>query len=312
VYKRQVQAEDGHFDEAAESCATILRMSRHVQESPTIIGQLVGYAMSRYAVGALEHVLSEGDPTAATCQGLFDEMAEMDQTAASMRGMQGEVAFFGRPLFDGLRRGTVIGGDLVALAGPTSRARSSMRGSWRVAQGIGRPLINLDEITYLGVMEAYIEGLGMFWPESKQRLEAMDSQMGHQRFPPAVLTRMIMPVFLRFGWSRDESIARLGAAQIALALTAYAGENGRYPDSLTELEAGGWELPVDPFSQEPFHCRRDGEGFIVWSVGPDMDDDDGRPLDRSAVNDLARTQEMSEEELRKARDDYDLPVRWER
>jgi len=40
VLRSEVQAEDGHFDEAAESCATILRMSRHVQESPTIIGVL--------------------------------------------------------------------------------------------------------------------------------------------------------------------------------------------------------------------------------------------------------------------------------
>ena len=311
VLRSEVQAAEGQIDEAVESCAMILRMSRHVRESPTIIGQLVGYAMSRYAVGGLEHVLSEGDPTAATCQSLFDQIADMDQVPASMRAMRGELAIFGRPVFDCLRRGTMTFADLRGAGEgvgeevpPPSPAEKA---GWRGAQGIARPLINFDETAYLGVMEAYIEGLERFWPESKQRLETVDGQVGHHRFPP--LTGMIVPVFSRFGWSRDESIARLGAAQIALALKAYAAESGRYPDSLTELEAGGWQLPVDPFSHDSFHYRREGEGFIVWSVGQDMDDDGGRPFDEDA---LERTVGRVDEEHRRAREDYDLPFRCER
>jgi len=312
VLRSEVQAADGHIDEAVESCAMILRMSRHVQESPMIIGQLVGYAMNNYAVGALERVLSEGDPTAATCQGLFDQIADMEQVAAAVRAMRGELAIFGRPLFDEIRRGTMTFGDMLGVSGGVSTLSPSKRAVWRGVMGIGRPLINLDEIAYLGAMEESVEAFGKPWPEASQRLEALESHWEHQSSHLRTLTGLMMPVFSRFAWSRERTSAKLGAAQIALALTAYAAESGRYPDSLAELEAGGWQLPVDPFSQDAFHYRWEGEGFVVWSVGPDMDDDGGRPLDREAVNDLARIRAMSEEELRSARDDYDIPFRCER
>lgn len=312
VLRSEVQAADGRIDEAVESCAMILRMSQHVQEDPTIIGQLVGYSMNKHAVGALERVLSEGDPTTETCQGLFDQIADMDQVGTSMRAMQGEVVVCGVRLFDGLRRGTVTGGELLGLEGAASPPSPSEQAGWRVAQGIARALINLDEIAYLGVMQEYMEALGRPWPESNQRLEAMDfsyATTGRLRFPPKLLTGMLVPVFSRVAWSRDESIARLGAAQIALALKAYAAESGRYPDSLAELEAGGWQLPIDPFSQEPFFYRLEGNGFVVWSVGQDMDDDGGRPEDAEALKALSFS---SPEEYATAREDYDIPFRGER
>jgi len=309
VLRSEAQTAEGHIDEAVESCSTILRMSRHVQQDPTVIGQLVGYWLNNYAVDALAEVLSAGDPTAATCQSLFDQIADMDQVPASMRAMRGELAILGRPLFDYLRRGTMTFGDLRRVGEDVPPPSPSEQAGWRGAQGIARALINLDEIAYLGLMKEYVEALGRPWPEASQRLEALDSQVGHQRFPPPSLSGMIMPAFLRFAQFRDQSIARLGAAQIAVALTAYAAENGRYPDSLTELETGGWQLPVDSFSQEPFHYRREGEGFVVWSVGPDMDDDDGRSKDAEALEALSVS---SPEEYARARDDYDVPFRCER
>ncbi len=309
VLRSAVQAAEGHIDEAAESCAMILRMSRHVQESPTLIGQLVGGALNDLAVSALERVLSAGDPTAATCQSLFDQMADMDQVAGLMRAMRGEVTTFGRPVFDCLRRGTMTFADLRRAREDVPPPSLLEQAGRRGAQGIARPLTNLGETAYLGLMEEQVEALGRPWPESNQRLEALLSQVEHQRFPLTILTDVMMPVYSRFATARGESIAKLGTAQIALALTAYAGENDRYPDSLAELEASGWQLPIDPFIQEPFHYRREGEGFVVWSVGRDMDDDGGRPVDFEALRALSLS---SPEEYETTREDYDLPFRCER
>ena len=59
----------------------------------------------------------------------------------------------------------------------------------------------------------------------------------------------------------------------ALAVAAHRAEHGSYPDSLADLEAEGWDLPADSFGGGPFHYRREGDGFVVWSIGPDMEDD---------------------------------------
>ena len=71
--------------------------------------------------------------------------------------------------------------------------------------------------------------------------------------------------------------AQLGNAQIALALKAYEAEHGTYPDSLASLELAGWKLPQDPFTGKALYYRREGQGFVIYSLGADMKDQGGQP-----------------------------------
>jgi len=75
--------------------------------------------------------------------------------------------------------------------------------------------------------------------------------------------------------------ARSAATRAALArveelLSAHRGERGAYPDELHELERlfGGAELPRDGWDR-PLRYRRAGEGYELWSVGPDGVDESG-------------------------------------
>jgi hypothetical protein len=65
--------------------------------------------------------------------------------------------------------------------------------------------------------------------------------------------------------------------QVALALKAYHREHGRYPDSLDPLENAGWPLPADPFTGQPLQYRKQGSGFLLWSLGPNLIDDGATP-----------------------------------
>ena len=71
----------------------------------------------------------------------------------------------------------------------------------------------------------------------------------------------------------------------ALGLAAYRTQYRRYPDSMDELrQAMNWEVPEDPFSGKDFVYRREGKGYVLYSVGRDLDDDGGgaMKLDRTA------------------------------
>lgn len=64
---------------------------------------------------------------------------------------------------------------------------------------------------------------------------------------------------------------------VALWLTVYRNENGQYPESLAQavpkyLPA----VPKDPFADGPIRYQRRGEGFILYSVGQNGEDDQGR------------------------------------
>ena len=74
----------------------------------------------------------------------------------------------------------------------------------------------------------------------------------------------------------DECRMKLDLAKIALALAAFRADNGRYPDRLGEL-AGGYlgVLPADLFVYEPLRYRREGAGYLLYSVGQNMKDDGG-------------------------------------
>jgi hypothetical protein len=76
-------------------------------------------------------------------------------------------------------------------------------------------------------------------------------------------------------------VAQIEAIMLAnragLACRLYKSRTGSYPVSLEELVPGLLnEVPVDPFTGKPLIYRREGEGFIVYSLGSNQKDDGGR------------------------------------
>lgn len=67
------------------------------------------------------------------------------------------------------------------------------------------------------------------------------------------------------------------AARTGLACRLFKSRTGQYPESLEALIPGVLkEVPIDPFTGKPLVYRRDGEGFIVYSLGSNQKDDGGR------------------------------------
>ena len=57
---------------------------------------------------------------------------------------------------------------------------------------------------------------------------------------------------------------------------AYKDRFGAYPKSLDELRSKlGWKLQTDPFSGKDFVYRRQGKGFLLYSIGENLKDDGG-------------------------------------
>jgi hypothetical protein len=302
--RTEVQARSGDLDAAVASCAAALRIAEHAKMEPTLIGQLVAYAIQGFASDGLEHALSQGIPSVEVSRELHQQLAAIDQKGPFMRAMQGERAG-GIWFFDFVRRG-IPRDRLEDLFGPSEPWFLWQVLVWRLYRTLGRPLLNLDEVTCLDLWDRYVPAFNKPWPESDRQTNRMDAAIHAIPIYRGLLTRMIFPVFGRANWSRDRKTAILGNVQIALALKAFKAKNGRYPESLADLAGEGWKLPTDPFSGGPHHYRREGAGFVVWSTGQDMDDDNGRPLDEEA---LRHREFESDEEYRRAREDYDLPFR---
>ena len=83
---------------------------------------------------------------------------------------------------------------------------------------------------------------------------------------------MLLPSMSRAAEAIAKGEATLGVIKAAAAVRLYKLKNGSYPVALNEVAE---PLPVDPFTGKPFHYRREGSGFIVYSVGRDGADGGG-------------------------------------
>ena len=71
--------------------------------------------------------------------------------------------------------------------------------------------------------------------------------------------------------------AHVSLTHLVFALEAYRRDNGGYPDTLDALQEHYIaEIPLDPFSGEAFRYVKEGENYLLYSVGPNGVDDEGR------------------------------------
>ena len=87
-----------------------------------------------------------------------------------------------------------------------------------------------------------------------------------------------------FGKKHARSSATLRLVITELAVRGYQAKHGRPPISLAEL-VPAWlpAVPLDPFTDKPLAYRITTNSFLLYSVGPDAQDDGGTPLQRGAM-----------------------------
>lgn len=73
--------------------------------------------------------------------------------------------------------------------------------------------------------------------------------------------------------ARHRAQAWFRMTQIALTLAAHRADHGEYPNQLDELAPTSREHSRnDPFTDEPLRYQRAEEGYLLWSVGPNLRD----------------------------------------
>ncbi|MBS3734657.1 MAG: hypothetical protein KGY99_07000 [Phycisphaerae bacterium] len=103
-----------------------------------------------------------------------------------------------------------------------------------------------------------------------------------------LLVSVLMPTLGRATvlWQRAnaDGAVTLGATVLA----AYHAETGAYPDKLAALTPTYLQaVPTDPFTGEPLIYKRTDAGYVLYSVGENLDDDGG--IDAYDTGDIAVT-----------------------
>jgi hypothetical protein len=261
-------AMDGKPAEALADVRAIVGMTRQIDTESALIGRLIQYSCLAVAQESLRRLLETTSIDEAENHALDQTLAGVDLYEPFARSILGERCF-GLWAFDVVRadpgKWQQLAGDHVT---PVSLLLVGL-------PPVGSPLLKMDERFYVQFMARRVA-----LAQRRGRITAAEWQDADDqlRYPwYAEVSRLVLPVFSHASDKRDLTVARLALARCGLALDLYRQRAGHYPESLAEVErAVGGALPGDPFSGTALTYRRQGSGYLIYSVGVNGRDDNGQ------------------------------------
>ncbi len=257
-------AEDGDVSGAITRLITGLKFTPLMAREGTLIAFLISLADARILSQALGEVCSGKaleDADLIRLMSMQDPSPWRERLAAAFRGERVMLVETGGDI---LKAGL---GDLGSIFEGSSFWQKL--GLW-----ILRPFLKKDMRQAMPAFDRLAAQASVPYYQSRADLRAWDLQ---KRPWYAFLSKF----FIGNSEAAFMKVAMIEAIQTAsrtgLACRLYKGRTGQYPDSLEALVPGILtEVPVDPFTGKSFVYRREGEGFIVYSLGSNQKDDGGR------------------------------------
>jgi hypothetical protein len=273
------------------------RLARLVAQGATLIDNLVAITVEGSTCPADCELLQHARVTAAHTLKMRDDLA----TLPPMAKMADKMEFAERLMFldcvriaanqgwSGFRRLSSLSG-----AGPTAPHQS-------VVDSLSRAVINWDYVFRMGnnwydrIVEAmrkptYAErwaelslierDLHELAVESRDWKRWLSPRAGPSQQVGATLVSMLSVTHGVCAKAEDRGAMQLEVTKLAFALAAYRAEHGTYPAKLTELVPKYVKtVPEDIFISAPLHYRREGGGYLLYSLGPNGKDDGGRGME---------------------------------
>ncbi len=139
-----------------------------------------------------------------------------------------------------------------------------------------RPFLKRDIVQNLSRYDELEEIAGLPYYRAGEALTAYAKEC--ERLPwYAVISKQMLPGIDATCMKQAVLEALILTSRTGLACRVFKARSGRYPDSLAEIIPDLIPaIPIDPFTGDPLVYKREGEGFVVYSLGSNQKDDDGR------------------------------------
>lgn len=267
------EAADGDVVAALRDVARIGRMSRHAASEPILISGLVGLAIDAVALDTLADVLPACTPDDAEALAATDLVGPPPTLAG---GFYGEEAWGIRMFADAAEGRTfrdLLGGDGWGERAWMPRGFDLL---YRVF------LLPADLAAYRRDMhrQQMLAARQPPFAEVRRETSELETRLGERR--PGLLTGLILPALGQAQMQSFKAEARHAAARTLIAATRQRLAGDPLPDALDAIDRQ-WlpAVPTDPYTgttradRQPLRSRSADGDLVVWSVGPDGEDDGG-------------------------------------
>jgi len=266
-----LDAEAGRTDQAWDVAVTQLKFADALRTEPAfIVSQLVRVAQIKMACMTIQRLCDHSVPNDEQARETQSLLGKLDDMAPLVLAVDGERLLFGEWLFS-LGRADMRE-SLFRIVGESyvPEIVQKLRVRWITF----KPFLLTDHALYLNLMRNYAKQFSGAYERSEA--DALDGSFSDIR-QRHTLTAIITPAMARVKEIYLRMVAEMHVTQTGLALLQYRKTHQAFPDVLDALAL---QYSQDPFSQGLLLYRPEGEGFILYSVGPDQKDNSGRPRQR--------------------------------
>jgi hypothetical protein len=233
---------EGNREQAAENCVLLMRLCRHFRRQPMLVGYLVSIACDTIAIQTANQLLQSGPVSEQARQSLEDQLAGWDGEEAYRHCLTTERAY-----------------------GIEAYHELPSRRNW-----LARYFWNRDQLAYLEMIDLHLALARRPYTEARSA-PSVPTSLG----PWGTLSQLILPGLQASRNAMERTRALVRSMRVLLALQNQRGPGG---DSEPDLSALGLptEVTTDPFTGQPLIVKRQPDGWLVYSVGENLQDDGGQ------------------------------------
>lgn len=269
-----IQAQKGNAQGTWQSISTLLRFADALRTEPTLVSQLVRLAIIGLATGTVYHLPDIALPDETQTGAINDLLTDLEDNSPVIHAFDGERILFGESIFAGRDRAREQLGWENKSGGPVDIALGWTYRAYRLC----KPLVQTDHAHYLRITHEYAKmGQQPGLAHGPEVTRLMNGDMPKY----LVISGLLAPAGDRVYQIHKRTVAHTRIMHVGLMLLRYRQDQGAFPASLSALNA---RIPLDPFSQKPLIYRTEGNGFILYSVSSDGEDNGGIPKQKNVEN----------------------------
>ena len=290
IARSMLHVGEGDYEAAWTDIRAVYKLADKLDwEYATLVEVLVQVSCQGMADSALLELLAAPDVPAPLVEQITAEMAARPKIEAMARSMDNMERMVGVDAAIGIAQDMTSFGNLEALTanGPSPRKTFTAQSrifdwnliltnlnQWydRFAAASAEP----DWTKRAAMMDQIEKDLSAWSPGASTIAAAIVSRRARSEARGNVLVAMLVPAVTKAMLAEDRINVMQDLMTLSAALAVYRVQQGEYPESLDALAPGILQaLPVDLYHGQPYVYRREGEGYLLYTLGGNQVDEGG-------------------------------------
>ncbi|MBN2137728.1 MAG: hypothetical protein JW720_07970 [Sedimentisphaerales bacterium] len=288
IWRSRIDAENRQLGKALENCLTVAAVGPHWQNKGILIEQLVGLSINRLAAEQIMQILQEPNVPIDLLEATQRKLERIYPAGYPLTNIEGERLMFLDTVQHLFTKGGIGGGHLIPgkWVSFSDTYLDSIEGQDKTVMMpffAAQSMIHARRDETLAIANKTYDQQAKWtrmtpYARHKAKTPSIDEViLSHSRHRFFLLYDL-MPAFGRAAELAYQGKATHQATIAILALKRWKIQKNRYPGTLDELVSAGLlqNLPMDPYSDKPLVYKTTADGFLLYSVGPNFEDDGGQ------------------------------------